>query len=60
VISWRKSSFSDGDAGCVELAHVPVGIAIRDSKDPDGPILTVPQLGLLSPAVLQTVRAPSA
>jgi hypothetical protein len=33
---WRKSSFSgsggNGD-GCVEVAFVPAGVAVRDTKD---------------------------
>ncbi|MEU5882086.1 DUF397 domain-containing protein [Spirillospora sp. NPDC047279] len=38
--SWRKSSHSGGDGGqCVELAGIGGGIAIRDSKDPHGPVL---------------------
>ncbi|WP_346042491.1 DUF397 domain-containing protein [Actinomadura chokoriensis] len=41
-LAWRKSSrsSSDGDQ-CVELAKVENGVAIRDSKDPHGPILVV-------------------
>lgn len=36
--AWRKSSESfNGD--CVELAPVDGTIAIRDSKDPSGPVL---------------------
>ncbi|WP_075899842.1 DUF397 domain-containing protein [Actinomadura sp. CNU-125] len=37
LIKWRKSSRSDsqGDA-CVELAALPGGVGLRDSKDPDG------------------------
>ncbi|MDO0935035.1 DUF397 domain-containing protein [Streptomyces sp. DG2A-72] len=37
-----KSSYSGGDAGqeCVEVArNIPGTVAVRDSKDPDGPIL---------------------
>ncbi|MFG2191418.1 DUF397 domain-containing protein [Streptomyces sp. NPDC048639] len=38
---WRKSSYSGHDGGeCVEVAAVPHAVAIRDSKDPDGPALT--------------------
>ena len=43
---WRKSSFSNhSGAACVEVADVPLGganrlIAVRDSKDPEGPALT--------------------
>jgi len=37
---WRKSSFSNGSANCVEIAtNFPGRVAVRDSKDPDGPIL---------------------
>lgn len=39
---WRKSSYSDAQGQCVELAAIGRGIAVRDSKDPDGPSLTVP------------------
>jgi hypothetical protein len=37
-----KSSYSGGDAGqqCVEVArNIPGTVAVRDSKDGDGPIL---------------------
>ncbi len=35
-----KSSHSSGNGECVEVAGNIVGtVAIRDSKDPDGPIL---------------------
>ena len=38
--AWRKSSHSGGTGGeCVELASTPETIAIRDSKDPNGPKL---------------------
>jgi len=36
---WRKSTRS-GSSGCVEVAdNLPGIIAVRDSKDPDGPAL---------------------
>ncbi|MGA4840694.1 DUF397 domain-containing protein [Streptomyces sp. G45] len=40
---WTKSSYS-GDTGgdCVEVADLVPHIAIRDSKRPDGPVVTVP------------------
>lgn len=34
---WRKSSFSNTGNGCVEIAR-SLG-AVRDSKNPDGPVL---------------------
>jgi hypothetical protein len=36
---WRKSSHSSADGACIEIAHLPEAIAVRDSKDPDGPKL---------------------
>ncbi|GAA2120773.1 DUF397 domain-containing protein [Actinomadura alba] len=39
--AWRKSSYSSGQGSgnCVEVAAVVGGtIAIRDSKDPHGPV----------------------
>ncbi|WP_035798565.1 DUF397 domain-containing protein [Kitasatospora mediocidica] len=38
--AWRKSSHSGGNGACVEVA-VPESatVAVRDSKDPEGPQL---------------------
>ena len=38
---WRKASYSASNGGnCVEVARVPASaVAVRDSKDPDGPRL---------------------
>jgi hypothetical protein len=36
---WRKSSRSSGNGQCVEVAHLATAVAVRDSKDPDGPKL---------------------
>jgi hypothetical protein len=38
--SWQKSSRSNSQGNCVELAELPTGqIAIRNSRCPDGPTL---------------------
>ncbi|MFE9101971.1 DUF397 domain-containing protein [Actinomadura geliboluensis] len=54
--AWRKSSYSGGatDEACVELAVLPEGVGVRDSKDPDGGRLLVnrAQLGSL----MQTIK----
>jgi hypothetical protein len=41
AFSWTKSSYSGGNGACVEMAVPAVSaIAVRDSKDPEGPRLT--------------------
>lgn len=38
--NWRASSRSGGNGGnCIQVADLPGTIAVRDSKDPDGPAL---------------------
>lgn len=43
-LMWRKASRSSTDGACVELAALPDGcVAMRDSKDPCGPVLSFTQ-----------------
>ncbi|WP_149260592.1 DUF397 domain-containing protein [Actinomadura sp. K4S16] len=44
---WRRASRSLSNGGeCVELAEVTGAVAVRDSKDPDGPVLLVSRAAL--------------
>ena len=45
-LRWRKSGFSSGQETCVEVAHTRA--ALRDSKNPGGPVLTADVTGLLA------------
>ncbi|GAA2415691.1 DUF397 domain-containing protein [Streptomyces glaucosporus] len=41
-LTWFKSSYSSsGDGDCVEVASCPGTVHVRDSKDREGPRLTV-------------------
>ncbi|MFD8705903.1 DUF397 domain-containing protein [Kitasatospora sp. NPDC059648] len=42
-LTWRKSSYSGNNNNCVEIAELPGYVAVRDSKDPDGPALVFPR-----------------
>jgi Domain of unknown function (DUF397) len=50
---WRKASYSSSNGGtCVEVArNLPGAVAVRDSRDPDGPKL------MFSPAVWRAFTA---
>ena len=40
ALTWQKSHHSNPSGECVEMAALPsTGIAIRNSRDPDGPAL---------------------
>jgi hypothetical protein len=41
AVVWVKSSYSGGEGGeCVEMAHSPTAVYVRDSKDRQGARLT--------------------
>ncbi|MEV5525814.1 DUF397 domain-containing protein [Streptomyces prunicolor] len=41
-LAWVKSSYSGNNGNCVEVAALPDGgRALRDSKTPSGPIVTL-------------------
>ncbi|MER6256642.1 DUF397 domain-containing protein [Streptomyces sp. NPDC001584] len=40
--AWRTASYSSTNGGeCVEVAAQPCRVAVRDSKNPGGPVFTV-------------------
>jgi hypothetical protein len=39
AVVWRKSSRTQNNGQCVELADLSDRVAVRDSKDPSGPVL---------------------
>lgn len=40
-VTWRKATRSASNGGdCVELADIPSIVVVRDSKNPNGPVLT--------------------
>jgi hypothetical protein len=42
-VVWRKSTRSNPQDNCVEIAELPSAVAVRDSKDPGGPVLAFHQ-----------------
>ncbi|MGW0819896.1 DUF397 domain-containing protein [Streptomyces sp. NPDC002845] len=39
---WTKSSYSNNGGNCVETAGLDGTVAVRDSKNPNGPALLMP------------------
>lgn len=52
--AWRKSSYSNGATQCVEAASIGGLTAIRDSKDPEGPVLLL--AGRQMRALVRSIR----
>ncbi|WP_395109868.1 DUF397 domain-containing protein [Actinomadura sp. SCN-SB] len=45
-VAWRKAYRSPAQAdSCVEVAAIPSAVAVRDSKDPDGPVVILRRQG---------------
>jgi hypothetical protein len=40
ALTWRKSSYSDDQGECVEIAMSDSVVGVRDSKNAAGPLLT--------------------
>ncbi|RFU36687.1 DUF397 domain-containing protein [Actinomadura logoneensis] len=40
-VLWRKSSHSSAEGQCVEVTRTSDGLAVRDSRNPDGPRLAI-------------------
>jgi len=39
ALAWRKSRYSVGNGDCVEVTTTRGSIAVRDSKNPAGPVV---------------------
>jgi len=39
--TWRKSTHSGPQANCVEVGHATGQIKVRDTKDRQGPVITL-------------------
>jgi Domain of unknown function (DUF397) len=40
-VNWRKSIYSFANGNCVEVGTGQGVVAVRDSTDPDGPVIDV-------------------
>jgi methylase of polypeptide subunit release factors len=40
-LNWRKSTYSLSNGNCVEVGTGQGAVAVRDSRDPDGPAIDV-------------------
>lgn len=42
-VSWKKSSFSQGNSNCVQIARIDSSIIVGDTKDQQGVVLSFTQ-----------------
>ena len=40
-MNWRKSTYSRANGNCVEVGTGHALVVVRDSQDPDGPVIDV-------------------
>jgi hypothetical protein len=40
---WRKSTYSGAETSCVEVTFMPGEVGVRDSKNPTGGMLALPE-----------------
>jgi hypothetical protein len=41
ILNWRKATYSLSNGNCVEVGTGQALVAIRDSTDPDGPVISM-------------------
>ncbi|MWA05573.1 DUF397 domain-containing protein [Actinomadura sp. LD22] len=58
AVRWRKSTYSNNGGSCIEVAALGPTRLIRDSKDPQGPVLAVSPNAWTS--LLTTIKIASA
>jgi hypothetical protein len=42
TLAWRKSTFSNGNGDCVEVAPYGLSVLVRDSRNRSGAVLALP------------------
>jgi hypothetical protein len=59
-LNWRKSTYSLSNGNCVEVGTGQETVAVRDSKDPAGPVIDVsPQAWIKFTAYLKSCLGPA-
>nr|WP_143229757.1 DUF397 domain-containing protein [Actinophytocola xanthii] len=53
--AWKKSSYSTQE-NCVEIACTRTGFLVRDSKVPNGPVLTLAQSPSGPPSIVRATE----